>query len=1099
MASSRGEKRVLVLLGAHRSGTSLAARALEALGLRLGEDLIPGHADNPEGFWEHRGVLEHTREIERAFDLNPFRGANLLPPEGEWWKGHGAWLEKRIDALARLIADEANKPGTFGFKDPRTLVLLPVWQEVFRRAGIEAEYVALMRHPGAVAASVSKRQNMEATYGEYIWLAHWSYAVHYLERPPARVLHFESWLAEPGDQIAAARELLGDDAVAPEAGEQAVHELMRPDLAHHRPAPDGSGLMPETAALYRDLCALPDSQAWGHARSTAADALDRHRRFMTVHQSVAKRASRLERQLGKRDEEIGRLREKTRTMHEASGQEGAVQEAEGVEPRPAEPYSAEFPDLGAFINRREAPGRKLRICIATEDIVGPIRNGGIGTTYFYLARMLAEAGHDTSIVYVRGNHCENKSIEHWVNYYAEFGVRFVALDTEAQRFNCIAPRWMRPMVALYEHLKSEHYDLVHVSEWRGTGFIAQSARAQGIALQDTLFCVKTSSPWLWNREYGFQAISDLRDLPKMHAERRSVELGDLVVGGSRHLLCWMLEHGYRVPAEHTYVQPNVMVPLDLDDVAAERRKSYGSRMKVDELVFFGRLEYRKGLDVFCDAIDILLDRGVKLPDIHLLGKYGEAIPSYSELTTQEYIKHRSARWPMNVHVHIDRDTEGALRFLLEGKRLAVMPSIIENSSLAVYETAYYAIPFVASNRGGTPELVRSADREAVLTEPHPVPLAAKLEEALDQGGFIARPSFSNDANLATWRRFHAAVGAYLDEVARPVAESEELSVSVCLAVTDDHERAAELIERLDGVDTDHRVEVVLADNGSRRKETRNWLSKASRRQDRRVALETLEPWGEAHAKNRAAERASGELLVFMDEGALPRDEYYRTIARAAGTSGAQVLACYYDEVTRSELREGKAGGRQVLFADDLTYGYFDPDNVSPVLAVRRDAFRKMGGFREDYKVPGATKEFLADASLSALTVVTVPEPLAWLIIDEEGKKRLNYQALPFRANRPYLEHAPQCYSRILMAGRSGASTPPAGRRSGTAIQSAADPTQEADTRARELAGEMAGFSGLRSFGWRAYNAQLRAFERVVRFEIAMMRAVVRGTRRLMGR
>ena len=31
-----------------------------------------------------------------------------------------------------------------------------------------------------------------------------------------------------------------------------------------------------------------------------------------------------------------------------------------------------------------------RICIATPDILGPIKNGGIGTAYHHLARLLAD-------------------------------------------------------------------------------------------------------------------------------------------------------------------------------------------------------------------------------------------------------------------------------------------------------------------------------------------------------------------------------------------------------------------------------------------------------------------------------------------------------------------------------------------------------------------------------------------------------------------------------------------------------------------------------------------------------------------------------------
>ena len=47
------QQRVIVVLGMHRSGTSAIARGLKALGVELGNNLMPPVANNNEkGFWE---------------------------------------------------------------------------------------------------------------------------------------------------------------------------------------------------------------------------------------------------------------------------------------------------------------------------------------------------------------------------------------------------------------------------------------------------------------------------------------------------------------------------------------------------------------------------------------------------------------------------------------------------------------------------------------------------------------------------------------------------------------------------------------------------------------------------------------------------------------------------------------------------------------------------------------------------------------------------------------------------------------------------------------------------------------------------------------
>ena len=52
--------RNVVILGMHRSGTSMVAGALVAAGIRAGEgaELLEDQEDNPHGFWERRDVVE---------------------------------------------------------------------------------------------------------------------------------------------------------------------------------------------------------------------------------------------------------------------------------------------------------------------------------------------------------------------------------------------------------------------------------------------------------------------------------------------------------------------------------------------------------------------------------------------------------------------------------------------------------------------------------------------------------------------------------------------------------------------------------------------------------------------------------------------------------------------------------------------------------------------------------------------------------------------------------------------------------------------------------------------------------------------------------
>ena len=114
-------KELVVVLGVHRSGTSLAAQVLNALGVRFGDKLIPGRSDNPAGFFEHREILEQTRTVERTLGLAPFRNGASVPWQPDWWKGDSIAEEKA--ALKQILLNEtASSEYLFGFKIGRAHV-----------------------------------------------------------------------------------------------------------------------------------------------------------------------------------------------------------------------------------------------------------------------------------------------------------------------------------------------------------------------------------------------------------------------------------------------------------------------------------------------------------------------------------------------------------------------------------------------------------------------------------------------------------------------------------------------------------------------------------------------------------------------------------------------------------------------------------------------------------------------------------------------------------------------------------------------------------------------------------------------------------------
>jgi glycosyltransferase involved in cell wall biosynthesis len=152
--------------------------------------------------------------------------------------------------------------------------------------------------------------------------------------------------------------------------------------------------------------------------------------------------------------------------------------------------------------------------------------------------------------------------------------------------------------------------------------------------------------------------------------------------------------------------------------------------RIRELVFFGRLEQRKGLK-------LLLEIAQTLPAeiaLAFLGResWVDGMPAtrlIAEKLKPAGEQPKAVGRPFTLHT--DFHAEEALAYLSAPHRLAVMPSLVENYPFTVLECAANGIPFLASNAGGIPEIVADPElQEALLFHPTPQALRQKVEKYL---------------------------------------------------------------------------------------------------------------------------------------------------------------------------------------------------------------------------------------------------------------------------------------------------------------------------------------------------------------------------------
>lgn len=416
------------------------------------------------------------------------------------------------------------------------------------------------------------------------------------------------------------------------------------------------------------------------------------------------------------------------------------------------------------------PTSPYRICIVTDELAGPDFNGGIGTACQGLASALAGAGHAVDVLYTRV--CDGKvqcTVGAFADHVESYAHRGVRLRTIAQ-----AGPWNdypAKSFAAMNHLQGEHYDLVFFNDTHGTGFYPILSRRTGNPrLATTRMCVVTHSASQWIADLNGEPITRRETLRLFEMERRSIELSDVVFSPSAYLIEKYKSYGWTFPAE-THVQRNIMPG------SGRSRAVPGEHRPIDELVFFGRLERRKGIDLFCATLDRLkyVLQGRK---VSFLGK-DTVVGGLSSL--EEVVK-RSAGWPFEVQVMADYSREAALRYLQGGRRLAIMPSFEENSPCAIQECLELGIPFIASSGSGGEELIAPESRGDCCFVPTVASLSQKVLHTLENGAVTGRQSFDPEENrrsLIDW------ISDYLSRTASaasPGNRSKRIRSSLALVV-----------------------------------------------------------------------------------------------------------------------------------------------------------------------------------------------------------------------------------------------------------------------------------------------------------------------------
>ena len=231
-------RRLLMVLGMHRSGTSAVAGHLCSHGFRAPYDTPPADHNNPTGYWESQSIVRlHTEllaEAQSSWD-DPF-----LPAAEEMGADMVTSRAHLAQALAAAFPGEADRSGVALLKDPRHCRWLPLWNSFISAHCIDSAVLLIHRHPMAVLKSLKRREQLPADRILLLWLEHTLEAEFYSRRFRRVIVSYEQFLKNPSATVASVQGLWPDLDFAAKDQEDGVKVEVRPDLNHAKDPFDSS-------------------------------------------------------------------------------------------------------------------------------------------------------------------------------------------------------------------------------------------------------------------------------------------------------------------------------------------------------------------------------------------------------------------------------------------------------------------------------------------------------------------------------------------------------------------------------------------------------------------------------------------------------------------------------------------------------------------------------------------------------------------------------------------------------------------------------------------------------------------------------------------
>jgi glycosyltransferase involved in cell wall biosynthesis len=966
-------KRILMIVGMQRSGASLAAQALDKLGISFGRKLsasTEAGARNSLKDYEITGCTEAVLEI---LGRQPFRVGSARPlPEG-WWKAR--WLQEYTGQLCSILSSRFDKVPDgnipLGINDPNSTLLLPLWQSVFDQMDISMDCILAIRNPSDIAHLAFQHDDLDVVTAERIWLNYNLSAIHLAGDQIKQVIDYSDWGQNPG---------------------KIIEKLASALNLENEPQPDTEFVNIDNFSFGKKACLQicdylyqslrdgdPGSEAWAYLCREAETLNIAARSFYIDNPETY--------------------------INSFASSDSFPEQRYFLESRRMELF---YPDLSykldslwppKFPDSESRPPKTSRVAIIGELPPDPDSFRPVARWSSELLHTLIEAGASATFIYIGDEKRENEARHHCPDNCT---FRMLPEPEVSLPRGPLAVANSR-LYKLYEYLKNQDYHAIHAPDTGGSTYFCQAARKMSLAFSNTVFVIHPVSQLVVRLRDNYEGAT-MKNAASIYAERRVLEQADIIPVRGKKTLEVLLQNDINIkPAQ-------VKRFYSLHDAGLARKilPDPGTQPYTTIACLVGNS--LRSATLFTGAIRRSLSQEHAGIELHFL------IMTRQNDQAREYIDQLTEELPNNVTVTSIHNRRALSRFLKKNPgTVFVCPISGPETTPAVNDIQSAGWPVVLAGRDQVHAHLDPDWPDHGICDQLPDDIGYHLLNIL--GGERPKTRPPN----ATPRLEHGLIAPLchaLSDTKEENTEQEPL-VTVCILHFERPDLVRQAIESV-RLQTYKNIEIVLVDDSSKTQYTldgleaiKNELESAG---DKIIRHDSNRYLGAA--RNTAALAADGKYIYFLDDDNYLKSHAIETLVRIAEVTKLDILTTFSEAFEGSSPPDKSipADRRIIQVGDDLTYGLFRNAFGDSNALIRRNVFCSLGGNSEDWGVGKDDQEFYARAILEGQKLAVVPEALFWARQMPTRLRNLHFSSDAgfIRVARTYAHHLPAGLRAVLL-------------------------------------------------------------------------------------